>query len=97
MADAQEKLSLEIDVAQWHWLKPHGERDALFLVSGELSLAEVGERLAADDAATVQRWLASHLLARPTAEQVAVWGNEPAKPFNMLIVSPFILIQEPAV
>lgn len=96
MTESKDRLSLEIDVAKWQWLKPHSERDALLIVSGDLDLEEVGERLAADDAVTVQRWLASHLLAKPTADQLSAWSEEPAKSFNMLIVSPFILIQEPA-
>ena len=94
MTEAKDRLALEIDVAKWEWLKPHNERDALFVVSGDLELAEVGERLSADDAVTVQKWLASRLVARPTVGQLADWDREPSKSFEMLIVSPFILIQE---
>ncbi|GAM10923.1 hypothetical protein OR1_03223 [Geobacter sp. OR-1] len=94
MSRTQENLSLEIETARWEWLKPHNEREALFAVSPDLDLAHVGERVAADDAVTVERWLASHLLARPTAAQVAEWDKNPATGFSMLIVSPFVLIQE---
>lgn len=94
MTATKEKLALEIDVARWQWLKPYHERDSLFVVAQDLELAEVGDRLSADDAATVRRWLASHLLAKPTPQQLAEWDREPAKGFSMLIVSPFILIQE---
>ena len=89
-----EKLSQEIDVARWEWLKPHFEREALLVISKELELAEVGERLAADDAVMLQRWLASHLIAKPTPEQAAAWENNMLQRFNILIVSPFVLIQE---
>jgi hypothetical protein len=90
----KDKLSLEIDIAQWQWLEPHSQRDALFVVSRDLDLVEVGEKLAADDADTVQRWLASRLVQKPSSEQLASWGKESSRNFKMLIVSPFILIQE---
>ena len=94
MTLSKNKLSLEIDIAQWRWLMPHVERDALFVVSRDLELGEVGERVAADDAEIVQRWLASQLVAKPSLEQLSAWGDDPSRNFNMLIVSPFILIQE---
>lgn len=94
MTESKARLSLETDLARWQWLKPHSERDSLFVVSHELEIEEVGKRLADDDAEIVQRWLASHLLAKPTAAQLSEWENDPGKSFNMLIVSPFILIQE---
>jgi len=92
--DATQGLTAQVDTAQWQWLRAHNERGALILVEGMLELAEVGERLVADDSATVQAWLASSLLSKPTAEQVAVWDTVPAKSFSMLVVSPFVLIQE---
>ena len=92
--DAAQGLSEQVDVAQWQWLRAHNERGALILVERMLELAEVGERLVADDSAAVQAWLASSLLSKPTAEQVAAWDTAPAKLFSMLVVSPFVLIQE---
>lgn len=92
--DATQGLAEQVDTAQWQWLRAHNERGALILVEGMLELAEVGERLVADDSAAVQAWLASSLLSKPTAEQVAAWDAAPAKPFSMLVVSPFVLIQE---
>jgi hypothetical protein len=92
--DATQGLAGQVDTAQWQWLRAHNERGALILVEGMLELAEVGERLVADDSATVQAWLASSLLSKPTAEQIAVWNAAPAKLFSMLVVSPFVLIQE---
>lgn len=92
--DAAQGLAEQVDVAQWQWLRAHNERGALILVERMLELAEVGERLVADDSATVQAWLSSSLLSKPTAEQVAVWDTVPGKLFSMLVVSPFVLIQE---
>jgi len=92
--DAIQGLAGQVDTAQWQWLRAHNERGALILVEGMLELVEVGERLVADDSAAVQSWLASRLVSKPTAEQVAVWNAEPDKLFSMLVVSPFVLIQE---
>lgn len=89
-----EKLSEEIDVAQWEWLRAHNERGALIVVNRGLDLADVGERIAADDSPMVQRWLVSNLLSKPTPEQVAAWEKEPALTFATLVISPFVLIQE---
>lgn len=88
------ELAAQQDVALWHWLRPHNERGALILVDSMLDLAEVGVCLATDNGAQVQAWLASRLVAKPTAEQLESWNNEPSKSFRMLVVSPFVLIQE---
>lgn len=87
-------LAQQVDLAQWQWLKAHNERGALILVDRMLELPAVGERLVADDTATVQSWLASRLLAKPTVEQIEAWDLEPNKQFAMLVVSPFVLMQE---
>lgn len=94
MTTTREKLVLEVDVAEWQWLRAHGERGALLVVDRSLDLAEVGERMAEDDTRSIQGWLEAQLLGRPTEEQVAVWEGQPQKNFAVLIVSPFVLMQE---
>jgi hypothetical protein len=89
-----EKLSEEIDVAQWEWLRAHNERGALIVVNRGRDLADVGERIAADDSPMVQRWLVSNLLSKPTPEQVVAWDSDPTRNFSTLVVSPFVLVQE---
>lgn len=92
--NAIQGLAGQVDTAQWQWLRAHNERGALILVERMLELVVVGERVVDDDSAAVQTWLASRLLSKPTAEQIAAWDAVPAKPFSMLVVSPFVLIQE---
>ena len=92
--DAMQGLAGQVDTAQWQWLRAHNERGALILVEAMLELVTVGERLVADDTAVVQSWMASRLVSKPTAEQIAAWEAVPDKPFSMLVVSPFVLIQE---
>jgi hypothetical protein len=89
----KEELALQIDVAQWEWLRAHNERGSLIIVDRNLDQAEVGTRLAADDAAAIQGWLDAKLLGKPTAEQIAAWDSTPNVEFSILIISPFVLIQ----
>jgi hypothetical protein len=88
-----EELERQVDVALWEWLKPHHERGSLIVVAGGLSLAEVGERLAADDTACVSSWLVAGQIGRPSADQCACWDKNPSRRFAMLVISPYILIQ----
>jgi len=92
----KQELAQQVDQARWEWLVPHQKRDALIWVDAMLELAEVGERLAVDDAVTVQTWLASHMIAKPRLEQLEEWNQQPERLFNMLVVNPFVLIQEVA-
>ena len=94
MKNCDESLAEQVDLAKWEWLRPHTERDSIVLVDSMLELSDVGERVASDDAESLKRWLASGLISKPTLEQISAWNGEPSKMFSMLIVSPFILIQE---
>lgn len=90
----QQKLAAEIGEVTWHWLRPHQQRDALYCVAAGLELAVVGAAIAGDDVAAVRGWLASGALARPGQEQLAIWEADPTRSLRMLIVQPFVLIQE---
>jgi len=90
----REELALNIDEAQWQWLKPHLERGALITVAAALDLAEAGERIAADDAESLTAWISAGKVGRPTLEEIEEWDKSPRKKFLTLIISPFVLIQE---
>jgi len=92
--NTKEELALNIDEAQWQWLKPHLERGALITIAAALDLAEAGERIAADDTVTLTAWISAGKVGRPTAEEIAEWDDEPGKKFLTLIISPYVLIQE---
>ncbi len=83
-----------IEEVEWLWLRPHLERGALILVSPELELTGVAARIAADDSAAVAAWLAAGLLGQPTREQIEAGEAAPLRRFQMVIVQPFVLIQE---
>ncbi|BDV44796.1 hypothetical protein GURASL_37190 [Geotalea uraniireducens] len=94
MKTTQEELATQIDEAQWDWLRAHLERGGLICVAADLDIAAVGERIAADDAASVQTWIETRKLTKPTAEQIAAWDGDQTVRFTTLIISPYVLIQE---
>ena len=94
MTVSKEELAAKIDVADWDMLRSHLERGGLIIIDSLLELAEVGAALAADDVKSIERWIASGLLAKPSAQQIKQWDGEQGKRFLCLIVSPYVLIQE---
>ena len=82
------------EIVAWHWLRPHHQRDALWVVATSLDLEAVGAALARDDAEAVRAWLADGSLSKPAKEQLDCWESEPLHPLAMLIVQPFVLVQE---
>jgi len=88
------RLADEIEDVEWHWLRPHLGRGALIIVSPDLDLVDAAARISADDTAQVGAWIAAGKLTKPTSEQVAAWDEEPIRAFRMLIIQPYVLIQE---
>ncbi|MBW4680957.1 MAG: DUF2288 domain-containing protein [Microcoleus vaginatus WJT46-NPBG5] len=94
MEDIRAELQEMLDEAEWNWLQPHADRQALVVVGQELDLIEVGVAIASDNVQSVQHWLGEQLIYKPSAEQVADWNVNRSKRFNTLIVQPFVLVQE---
>ena len=80
----------EIMPATWALLQPHALRNALFLVMDPASLEEAAEALAADDKATVAKWIESGALRRPASAELKHWEQTPVA-FTAVIVQPFVL------
>ena len=94
MLPSKEQLVLQVDEAEWGWLRAHLERGGVIVVAPELDLTEAGQTIAADDSATVAAWIGTGRLAKPTREEISVWDATPEKWFRVLIISPYVLIQE---
>ena len=94
MLPTKEELALTVDEAEWDWLRAHLERGGLIVVAPELDLVDTGSKVAGNDAAAVDGWIAAGKLAKPSQEQLAAWNEERGKRFSTLIISPFVLIQE---
>nr|WP_246560175.1 DUF2288 domain-containing protein [Geobacter grbiciae] len=87
-------MALQVDVAEWNWLRAHLERGGLIVVAPELEIAEVGERIARDDTATVGAWIETGKLSKPSEGQIAAWDADKAARFSALIISPYVLMKE---
>jgi len=93
MTEFFERFSRDLAETSWKDLRFHLQRDAIITVAAELNLIDAATAVAQDDKIRVEAWIAAGHLAKPTAEQVASWEQDQEKPFRMLIVQPFILVQ----
>jgi hypothetical protein len=94
MTTTKEELATKVDTIDWFTLRAHLERGALIVVDPMLDLAEVASAVANDEVKTVERWVSSGVIGKPTAQQVEQWDAEKRKNFLCLIVSPYVLVQE---
>ena len=94
MPGLKEKLEKDVADIAWKDLQPHAKRDAVILINQELDLPEVAVAIAEDNTASVQKWIGSQSIAKPTAEQLTDWNQTPEKQFTALIVQPFVVVKE---
>jgi hypothetical protein len=94
MSDLRAELTEGLDEAEWEWLIPHVQRDAVILVAPELNLLDVGEAIANDNTQSVQQWIDEQLITKPSVDQVGEWNGDRQKRFNTLIIQPYVLVQE---
>jgi hypothetical protein len=90
----KEELAKTLDSAEWAWLKPHLERDALILVSSSLDLLQIAVEVAENQRVKIQDYLNAGSLSKPTSVQIESWNQISDKKFQVIIVRPFVLIQE---
>ena len=97
MEDLRAELAKMVDEAEWDWLMPHAQRDAIVLVTADLDLVEVGVAIVNDNVSTVDQWITEQLLYKPSPEQLADWAGDRNRRFNALIVQPYVLVQDRAI
>lgn len=90
----REELALSIDEASWGDLRAHLGRGGLILVDDNLDLADAALRVASDDIEMVQHWVENGMIGKPSDSKIRSWDENKQKRFSMLIVSPYVLIQE---
>ena len=93
MQDLRAELAESLDEAEWDWLIPHAQRDAVLVVASELDLLDVGVAIANDDVSSVQYWIGEHLIYKPSPIQLTNWNSDRTKRFKTLIVQPYVLVQ----
>ncbi|MEA5505568.1 DUF2288 domain-containing protein [Halotia wernerae UHCC 0503] len=103
MSDLRAELTEILDEAEWDWLIPHVQRDAVIVVALDLDLLDVGVAIASDNIALVQQWIDQQLIAKPSQVQIGEWNstalsglNQSHKRFHTLILQPYVLVQEMA-
>jgi hypothetical protein len=94
MQDLRSELAESLDEAEWNWLKPHVQRDAVVVVDHALDLLDVGVAIAGDDVLSVQHWISEQLIRKPSPEQLSNWNGDQMRRFQALIVQPYVLVQE---
>jgi hypothetical protein len=94
MNSSKEDLALTIDESEWIWLRAHLERGGLILVDDSLDLADAALRVSEDDTTIIEQWITAGKLGKPSEKQIQLWNVDKSKKFSMLIVSPYVLIQE---
>ena len=94
MSEMVESFKRDLAGVSWRELKIHLQRDAIIIISAEIDLIEAAIAVAKDDKIQVEVWIDAGHLGKPTEKQLEIWEQEEDKPFQMLIVQPFILIQE---
>jgi hypothetical protein len=94
MQDLRAELAELLDEAEWDWLVPHAQRDAILLIDPNLDLLDVGVAIASDNVTAVQHWIQEQQIAKPSPEQLANWNNNRTHRFQALIVQPYVLVQD---
>ncbi|MGB5632747.1 MAG: DUF2288 family protein [Waterburya sp.] len=94
MPGLTEKLAQDVAEITWQDLLPHAKRDAIIIIQEELEISEVATAIAEDNTASVQGWIDSQSISKPTADQLTAWNQTPQKLFIAVIVQPFVIIKE---
>ncbi len=94
MIPKREELALSISEAEWSWLRVHMERGGVILVDDSLDLADTALKVANDNTEIIQQLVNEGKIGKPNLSQLRTWDADKHKRFAMLIVSPFVLIQE---
>lgn len=94
MSEMRESFKRDLGEVCWRELRIHMQRDAIILVGPDLDLIETAVAVAEDDKAQVEQWISAGQIGKPEKDSLDSWESDLDKPFRMLIVQPFILIQD---
>ena len=75
-------------------LRPHVARDAVIVVDAKLDILDVGVAIAKDDKPSVEAWIASGRLKKPSKDDLERWSRVQGAGFVAVIVAPFVLVRE---
>ena len=92
LASLRQEINEQTAQMRWSELERFFASGKLISVAPELDLVDVGARIAADDKASVQEWMAAGLLYRTTDTQASDWMENDALLW-VVVVKPWILVQ----
>ncbi len=92
-AKLRDALRRSLGRVKWRDLRAHSDRQALFLVV-DVDLLDVAMAVAEDDTVAVQTWIDNGKLLRPSRAQLRKWGDHQEKPFDSVVVQPYVLAVE---
>jgi hypothetical protein len=93
MTNVVDQFKKDLAEVCWKDLRIHLQHGGIIIVDEGLELIDVAVAVAEDRKPQVETWIAEGALTKPDSEQIEVWETELEKPFRLLIVQPFILIQ----
>lgn len=89
------KIAKYTGEVNWSYLKPHFEKGSLIWLDPELDLEEVAKAFIEDESVKVADWLGKGDLVKVGKLHAAQW-EESETLFTAVVVSPFVLMQQPA-
>jgi len=92
--ELKDKLHKEILDTTWDPVAKHFARGNVYYLENELDVSDVGVAMATDDVTNIKKWLDHGLLYPPTSEQATIFAEDKELLFSMLIIEPYVLIQE---
>ena len=90
----RKKFGDEVMEADWELLKPHHERNALFILDSELNLIDTAINIALDRVELVKGSMNKNQIRRPKEKEVCLWDKSPNRKIGkFLIVSPYVFLK----
>lgn len=89
-----EKYAKQIFKSPWRDLKEHLERDGIIVIKSHIPLDMAAAAIVENNSQTVNSWIESKDIGKPTEDQIESWNSNEEKPFLFFIAQPYVLIQE---
>lgn len=92
LEELRQKLTAEVDQAPWSALVRHFAFGRVYIVRQPWTLVDAAVAMHRDAKSEIQAALDQKLLEQPTDAEAQEWMETSAR-FDMLVISPFVLIQ----
>lgn len=96
MTEVEKRFERDLATVCWRELRVHLQRDAIVTVDPDLDIITAATAVAHDETERVAGWIDNQLLGKPTAPQLQQWEGDLDREFKMLIVQPYIFVQDVA-